>query len=124
MIADIADPPPYTALSYVWGDVSNPIPITLDKKNIRVTQNLHRALQRFRKTTVLLWVDAICINQQDLDEKNVQVNMMAKIYVKAASVAVWLGPDEHNDAKELSEDVEKTVKYAVRVIEDGGEFRN
>ena len=39
----------------------------------------------------IIWIDAICINQEDNDEKGQQVQSMAKIYAKASRVIVWLG---------------------------------
>ncbi|KAJ9669826.1 hypothetical protein H2201_000212 [Coniosporium apollinis] len=98
IVADTSDPPEYVALPYVWGEASNTVPISIDGKVVHVTQNLKGALQFFSITPALLWADALCINQQDIPEKNQQVNMMATIYRKAANVTVWLGPDEHNDA--------------------------
>jgi hypothetical protein len=66
---------------------------------LSITPNLHEALRRLRCTTTtqLLWADAICINQDDIDERNIQVNMMSEIYTKAASVAIWLGVGNPQD---------------------------
>lgn len=47
----------------------------------------------------MLWADAICINQDDVQEKGHQVNMMGKIYTKAIGVIVWLGQDYEGHAK-------------------------
>lgn len=41
----------------------------------------------------MLWVDALCINQGDLDEKKIQVPLMGQVYSKAAAVQIWLGDD-------------------------------
>ncbi|KAI4869753.1 HET-domain-containing protein [Hypoxylon rubiginosum] len=93
------DSPPYfEALSYVWGDMSVKKPITVDGEEFQVTVNLEsalRALRRpFRQRT--LWVDAVCINQDDIPEKNVQVPQMGRLYGSAGSVLVWLGPSDLN----------------------------
>ena len=85
----------YTALSYTWGDPSDPASIALNNGHrLPITRNLEAALRQFRLRTdsVRLWVDAICINQADHDEKNLQVAMMRSIYISACETWVWLGP--------------------------------
>jgi hypothetical protein len=63
---------------------------------VAVNVNLGLALQHLRHATESrwLWVDAICINQQDLEERADQVKLMGDVYVKAAAVLIWLGEDE------------------------------
>jgi hypothetical protein len=93
----------YEALSYTWGDsepsrsievcatdVNNPF-----RRFLTVTPNLHQALQRLRtQEPRRLWVDAICINQDDLQEKGHQVERMGQTYRDAVQVIVWLGEDD------------------------------
>jgi hypothetical protein len=122
IVVDTSDPPQYIALSYVWGDVLNTVPISIDGKAVHITQNLRDVLQHFSVTPALLWADALCINQQDISEKNQQVNMMATIYRKAANVTVWLGPDEHNDAPAIFEDIKTLIEWCGMIIEAGGQF--
>jgi hypothetical protein len=89
----------YEALSYVWGgDSEEPRSIFINKQNLAVTKNLHAALLRLRDRSLerILWIDALCINQKNLEEKGQQVQLMAKIYSKAARVLVWLGETEDN----------------------------
>jgi hypothetical protein len=83
----------YEALSYTWGGDKKPCSITVGEQNLNVTQNLHAALLRLRGCSLerIIWVDAICINQDDLTERGQQVQRMAQIYSKAARVLVWLG---------------------------------
>lgn len=80
----------YEALSYVWGDGGNNMSISVDNHYLKVTSNLHAALLCFRDQFLerVLWIDAICINQGDLDEKKKQVQFMARIYSKASRVTV------------------------------------
>lgn len=106
----------------MWGEASNTVPISIDGKVVHVTQNLKGALQFFSITPALLWADALCINQQDIPEKNQQVNMMATIYRKAANVTVWLGPDEHNDAPAVFEDIKALIEGCGRILDAGGQF--
>ena len=91
---DIRAPPPYEALSYAWGDPKITFPISLSDHEFQVTTNLLLALQhlRYANKVRVFWIDAIAINQQDLDERAGQVMLMADIYGKAASVRIWLGP--------------------------------
>ncbi|PTB64811.1 HET-domain-containing protein, partial [Trichoderma citrinoviride] len=83
---------PYMALSYTWGNRDPPRFISLGGKQKQVTLNLYRALLEFRDPTMpsLLWVDALCINQDSIDEKNHQVNMMDDVYKNAGCVLIWL----------------------------------
>lgn len=86
--------PPYEALSYTWGTTKRKESILLDHYPFEVTPNLYLALQNFRhvKETRLLWVDAICIDQDSIEERNHQVQNMRAIYQQAIQVLVWLGP--------------------------------
>ncbi|KAJ8106890.1 hypothetical protein OPT61_g9243 [Boeremia exigua] len=94
--------PEYEALSYVWGSsirVSHIIHQTTQEP-IPVTENLYDALKGLRQTGQdrLIWVDALCINQADGNEKGAQVRKMNFVYTKATRVIVWLGPDEDDQA--------------------------
>ncbi|TGO90736.1 hypothetical protein BPOR_0053g00270 [Botrytis porri] len=85
--------PSYEALSYVWGDASIRQTITFHGTLFSVTQNLAIALYHLRlpNKSRRLWVDAICINQSDIKERNEQVTLMGEIYSLAKPVLVWLG---------------------------------
>jgi len=63
-------------------------------KRLSVTANLVEALEYlpFPDKHIVLWVDAVCINQEDMDERAAQVKLMAEIYASAAPVYAWLGP--------------------------------
>jgi hypothetical protein len=76
------DPPEFVALSYCWSDTLSPNNITIDDYEVSVGASLELALRYMRRVDVdvLVWVDAICINQQDDVEKSVQVAMMNEIY--------------------------------------------
>ena len=92
-VHDLASPPDYEALSYTWGDWSEPKHIFLDGCVFRITHNLFEALLHLRNLSDprTLWVDAICINQSDNWERNHQVRQMRNIYARATSVEIWLG---------------------------------
>ncbi|KAH7066329.1 heterokaryon incompatibility protein-domain-containing protein [Paraphoma chrysanthemicola] len=86
----------FNALSYTWGLRTKPIPITLNNQRFLVQQNLYSALpylavRCMRGTGESIWIDALCINQDDEEEKTDQIRLMSQIYQKAQSVWVWLG---------------------------------
>lgn len=87
----LQDHPTYDALSYVWGSPEGPEEILLNGSAHPITKNLHNALRALRspKETRTLWVDAVCINQADLEERNAQVSMMDKVYLQASKVVVF-----------------------------------
>lgn len=85
--------PRYEALSYVWGDAAKKHDILVDGQRYDITVNLEAALRGLRRSfrSRQLWADAICINQDDTDDKNKQIPEMARIYSQASRVLVWLG---------------------------------
>ena len=89
------------ALSYTWGNPRDCRDIICDGSQLSITKNLHSALQRFRLVDkpLLLWADAICINQRDNEEKEAQVQLMRRIYKAAYLVVADLGEagDDYND---------------------------
>lgn len=90
----------YTAFSYVWGNPALVKAMTCNDKPFAITQNLELALRRLRRSdvSIMLWVDQICINQDDLQEKSQQVVLMGTIYQRAWSTLVWLGEDADNSS--------------------------
>jgi hypothetical protein len=84
---------PYEALSYAWGSSEKPEHIIVNEKPFMVTQNLFEALQNLRieDEDRVLWIDAICIDQNHYKERNHQVRHMASIYREAERVIFWLG---------------------------------
>ncbi|RMJ16109.1 hypothetical protein CDV36_004223 [Fusarium kuroshium] len=82
----------YEALSYVWGSPEKTQSIFTPTGCVPVTENLHAALSRLRDGSLprIVWADAVCINQDDMEERDRQVKAMAKIYAKASRVIVWL----------------------------------
>ncbi|GKZ76915.1 hypothetical protein AnigIFM56816_009024 [Aspergillus niger] len=95
----------YEALSYVWGSNTRSRTIKLNSSVFHVTENLYIALSylRNRQLERILWVDAVCINQDDLDEKNEQIPLMRTIYAQAQHVIVWLGEAYEDGDKALEQ---------------------
>ena len=83
----------YDAVSYIWGDPTPRYPLMVDDNQvICIATNLRKALLGLRlpKLSRILWVDAICINQRDIEERGHQVSVMGTIYRRARIVRVWL----------------------------------
>lgn len=96
------NPPSYEAVSYAWGSpFLNDVIVIRDGNfdySVRVPQSLYKALTQLRHhiRPRYIWADAICINQQNEEEKSQQVQLMPRIYRKAAKVLIWLGDDKLN----------------------------
>jgi hypothetical protein len=103
-IFPLKDAPQYAALSYVWGDIKETAPITLNDTEVRVTTNLLAALQRLSQKPrgTYFWIDALCINQRSTEEKNYQVPLMRNIYQQAECVLMWLGKEADNSHLAMS----------------------
>jgi len=105
---------PYEALSYAWGDPTLSSEITLNGKQLPITHNLEQALRCLRENPWglprMLWVDAICIDQGHVSERNHQVTQMGEIYAEAESVVIWLG--------EASGDSDVALAFMLNVYED------
>jgi hypothetical protein len=85
----------YEAVSYVWGvpDFSCRLRCIDDNSELHITKNADALLRRFRDEyhTRILWIDAVCINQKDDEEKSTQIPLMGQIYRFASNVLAWLG---------------------------------
>lgn len=91
-IGSISNPPDFQALSYCWGKDLRKAEIWVSGTKLNVSTNLEAALRSSGLAVgTRIWVDAICINQNDLYEKSYQVKMMGQIYSKAKKVITWLG---------------------------------
>lgn len=91
----------YEALSYVWGEASTKHVIHCSGMNIQMTANLEGAWRQlgYANRPRVLWVDAICTNQDDKAERSRQVRKMQEIYADATQVVVWLGRSADGDAR-------------------------
>jgi len=99
----------YEALSYAWGSEEDPVAIIVNRNfKLHVTRNLESALRHLRYQHVprILWIDAICINQKDVNERSHQVSFMGDVYRRARQVVIWLGLEE-NDSTYAMEYMEK-----------------
>lgn len=108
--ANLDERPSYAALSYEWGlatVASCCEHITLNGRDYPVRKNLwlalyHLRLEDCRRT---IWVDSLCINQEDVRERNHQVALMGRIYSQASSVIAWLRVKDSDDIISQTEDL-------------------
>lgn len=95
------DDPDYEAISYEWGNPEKTRAITLRNDVVLpITEALYDALRDLRQDAApeprVIWVDAICINQQDIEELQNQVSIMATIYRRAEQAVTYIGPERDN----------------------------
>ncbi|KAK4552308.1 hypothetical protein LTR86_010479 [Recurvomyces mirabilis] len=113
----------FEALSYTWSEDDQPNirdrAITVNRSPCYVTSNLEAALPRLRlpKARRRIWVDAICINQADLDERSSQVMQMGQIYRNADRVIIWLEWPGQRQAITTLQDIRLDVKLPPRLRE-------
>ena len=91
----------YHSLSYCWGSQDRTRPITCDGQSLNVTLNLESALKRLRVPDIAqdFWIDQLCIDQDNLNEKEQQIGLMADIYRQSCKVLIWLGDDGDESRK-------------------------
>jgi hypothetical protein len=85
----------YTALSYTWGTTLSSNAVLVNNCQLRITENLEIALRHLRQvdSSTIMWIDALCINQQDISERNHQIQLMSQIYATAKEMVIWLGQE-------------------------------
>lgn len=105
VIVSLDAAPPFEAVSYAWGDPSPQAEIRCCGLTARIGLSLHSALRQLApgapKPERLLWVDALCINQDDIAERNSQVQMMGEIYARATNTLIWLGDEDDDIARAM-----------------------
>ncbi|KIV99187.1 uncharacterized protein PV09_09140 [Verruconis gallopava] len=111
--ARLSEVPEYEAISYAWGNVVSEHPVFLGKHEIQVQQSAYLALHEFRflDKPRLIWMDALCIDQSNVAERNQQVNMMRNIFGKAKQTLIWLGASDSSDeeAVQLLRDIDREI---------------
>ncbi|KAF2823081.1 hypothetical protein CC86DRAFT_409849 [Ophiobolus disseminans] len=102
--AQSTSPPPYRALSYVWGTDQRTEELMTPDGTVSITSSLSKALHSLRRKdqTITLWVDAICINQKDDKEKEKQIRLLPRIFQNATFTYAFLdGGDGSDKAVEM-----------------------
>lgn len=95
-LTDLDEDCQYEALPYEWGiPTDNSYFVVVGGRNVQIRENLWHALWHLRDDkegkVKVLWVDALCIDQKDNEERNHQVKRMARIYTRASLVIAWIG---------------------------------
>jgi hypothetical protein len=119
--------PPYIGLSYTWGDPKLRRPVAIGERVLHITESLAIALENLQEEekTLVLWVDAVCIDQENQTEKNIQVQQMGVIFTSAVLVIAWLGisADESDLAlQELKKYLDITSLSAAKLKESDGQI--
>lgn len=108
------DQPRYEALSYAWGNADATEFIEVEANDqlagldppaiLKIRPNLAAALRflRYVDDVRILWIDAICINQEDVKERNEQVRLMTNIYAFSHRIIAWLGEESHDSKHALA----------------------
>ncbi|KAJ9145284.1 Heterokaryon incompatibility protein-domain-containing protein [Pleurostoma richardsiae] len=113
--ASFTDELEYEAVSYVWGDPDDRVTVTSRPcgTELSVTRNCDSILRRLRQeqNDRVIWLDAICINQMDIPERNAQVSIMGSIYRNASRVVIDLG--------EASSTSDNAIHFLMHCTEDG-----
>lgn len=108
----------YAALSYTWGDPKVTRDIVLNGRIVKVTNNLEAFLRLWAQSAEVnkdnglkMWIDALCINQEDTKERNWHIENMSAIYACALCNRAWLGPerDESNLAMSVLDEMGNCV---------------
>jgi hypothetical protein len=92
----------YDAISYVWGTAEASINVSCNGMDLAVTPTVFEMLQNLNPSRPC-WVDSICINQQDTEEKVIQIPLMHRIYSRAALVVIWMGMPTMQSEKFMAE---------------------
>jgi heterokaryon incompatibility protein (HET) len=114
-VVSLDSSPQYKALSYTWGTQAPLKHIYCDGKILLIGENCEEALLHLQSTTetVVLWIDAICIDQSSVAERTQQVQLMGDIYRRANQVLIWLGKQ--------TKECELAFKYLYRFAEGGND---
>ncbi|RYP43865.1 hypothetical protein DL768_009613 [Monosporascus sp. mg162] len=117
----------YEATSYRWGSPEDPQTITCNGAHMKIQRNAFSMLEGLRlpDRPRTIWIDAICIDQSNLDERAAQVSMMGEIYRGARKVVIWLGPPDESSRIAMDYaaalDHRALVKEYTAVIEAAGD---
>ena len=121
------DNPQFEALSYAWGDPNLTRPIRLENREWYATINLEAGLRYLRNPSeeVVIWVDALCVDQSSVDERNSQVLLMKTIYSNAERVRVWLGEATRgsDDALAILEHMGRNIPF-IDIRLDGRQLKD
>ena len=103
----------YTALSYVWGSPKLDRTLTINGVDKKITSALYDILTHLRHEdrSVLLWVDQICIDQDNASDKEAQIQLMGKIYSRAWNTVIWLEMESDKGGFKTLEGMYEVLRY-------------
>ncbi|VUC31535.1 unnamed protein product [Clonostachys rosea] len=104
-------PGSYEGLSYTWGETLPKFDVKVNGLGFQIGGNLHSALRHLRHPDQprRLWVDAVCINQDDVKEREEQVSIMRDIYGSASSVIAWIGENDGSNDERAFDFMDKII---------------
>jgi hypothetical protein len=119
-----ADRPQYETISYCWGDSTKTTTVILNDKETTVPLSSMIVLRRVRQSTQdrLVWIDALCINQRDVDERGQQVALMEDIYSSTVQNLIWLGHGDEDVINYMLFILDVTFDQAMLMTNNGKHF--
>ncbi|KAF2165349.1 hypothetical protein M409DRAFT_24198 [Zasmidium cellare ATCC 36951] len=109
----LLDQPPnfYEAISWCWGDPTPRKDIVLDGARFKVSMNAEEVIRHlcFEQGHAIVWLDAVCIDQSNIQERAEQVAIMKDVYPRAERVLVWLGNNMDSSAEAAMESIDKIL---------------
>jgi ankyrin repeat protein len=100
---DFEDGPSYRAVSYMWGSPSATRDFFIEGRSFTIRDNLWQFLNSAHDFgDTWYWIDQICIDQETVQERNHQVNLMSKIYARADEVLIWLGSEADGSSEGIA----------------------
>ncbi|KAK3384882.1 heterokaryon incompatibility protein-domain-containing protein [Podospora didyma] len=117
---------PYEAVSYTWEDGRPPVEITVNGDEIRVTRIVYEALVNLRQEDRdrMMWIDRICTDPTDLDEKAHQLNQLKLVYEYAENVVIYLPPVPYCGSGDVDLLVSMMSQLDTRVLRRSDYMRN
>jgi len=127
--------PPFAAISYTWSSPSQPtIPIKVNDSILHAHPTVHELLLTLRDSRKeyplqphFIWIDSICIDQDDAEERNHHGKMMGEVYSSAERVLVWLGSADRGSDKAMdylkslkTEELERIGRSVMEQVRFGG----
>lgn len=107
----------YIAVSYCWGDGKKWTTMEIDGQTVNVPESSAVAIRNLCGTPGQnLWIDAICINQDDLREKSGQVTLMKEVYSKSQEVRIWLDIDDSGAMTAAVPSLVRIFEQCIRVV--------
>lgn len=109
----VSSAPAYEGLSYVWGDPENVATVICNGITLEVTKSLRNALWRIRdiEEPRTIWADALCMDQDDVKEKNIHVPLMGRVFSQATNTVIHLGEASQKEAIEAEAGLKEIMEY-------------